>query len=133
MKRSTKVVLAIGGIFIGVLAAEQVFLSRLQYSVIHDDVRLDAFLKSLHYPIWVEPGFGFCRFGGSKWSYTYQLCVYSQTSLGCPLDSYYVQYLGPQSKFHLLTKDYHDSELMFRRLIVTIDARGNICSDRRND
>lgn len=88
MKGSIKVLVAIGEILFGAFAAERVFLSRLQYSVIHDDSRLDGFLKSLHYPIWVEPGFGFCRFGGSSWGYTYQFCLSSVViPRGCPSET----------------------------------------------
>lgn len=131
MKMAAKAVIAIGGIIFGAFAAEKVFLARLEYSVIHDDARLNAFLKSLNYPIWVEPSLGFCRIGGSSWGYEYQLCVYSSTAATCPMDSYLLQYLGPQSMFSILSRVYHDEELVFRIPIFNIDRLGNICRDKR--
>ncbi len=129
MKRATKVFIAIGGIFLGTYVAEQVFLSRLEYSVIHDDARLDGFLKSLPYPIWVEPGYGFCRFGGTRLGYTYQFCLaYRGNPLGCPSGTVTLEYLGPQGKFSLVSDAYHDSETVFRREILSFDRDGNICS-----
>ncbi len=132
MKSLTKALVAIGGIFLGAIISEQVFLSRLENSVIHDDARLEAFLKSLHHPIYVEPSFGFCRFGGSKWGYTYQLCVYSgASSKDCPLDSYIIQYLAPQGWFSVISKGYHDLELVFRQPIFAVDKNGAMCFDPR--
>lgn len=129
MKRSIKVFVAIGGVFFATLAAEKVFLSRLEYSVIHDDARLDAFLKSLHYPISIEPGEGFCRAGGSSWVYTYQLCLSSRGNpIGCAPGSLTLEYLGPQGKISIISNDYHDTETPFRFAILNIDRDGSISS-----
>ncbi|MEO8245279.1 MAG: hypothetical protein ABI832_23655 [bacterium] len=114
------------------IADERVFLARLQDEVIHDNARLTAFLATLHKPIYVEPGFGFCRFGGERWGYVYQLCVSSRGNPpGCPFGSFTVEYLGPQSRLSILNKDYHDGETMFRYAIIHIDKDGKVCSDIR--
>lgn len=129
MRKRTIVLLALAGIFVGAVVAERVFLARLEDSVIHDDERLDAFLRSLHYPISIEPSFGFCRPGGVSWGYEYQLCVYSDYNPpGCPIDSLTLQYLGPMSKFSILSKEYHDSELVFRVPILNMETDGTVCS-----
>lgn len=134
MKTRIVALLALAGIAGGAITAEQIFLSRLEHSVIHDDARIQAFLKSLHYPIWVQPGFGFCRPGGSSWGYEYQLCIFQiGTPPECPRPAYTLQYLGPQSTFALISRDYHDDELMFRVRIFDIDKFGLVCRDKRGE
>ena len=131
MKTSSKILIALGGLFLGAVAGERIFLSNLQDEIIHDDAKIKSFLGRLSYPIQMKPSFGFCRIGRSRWGYTYQLCVYSATSASCPLDSYRVQYLGPQSHISLISKEYYEMELQFRVPILTIDKDGVICRDAR--
>lgn len=132
MKLWTKVLVGAVVLIVAAISAERVFLARLQNEVIHDDELLSAFLATLHKPIYVEPGFGFCRFGGERWGYVYQLCVFqSGTPPSCPPPSYTIQYLGPQSRLAMVSKAYHDGELVFRRSIFEIDRLGNVCLDER--
>lgn len=129
MKTKSRILFALVGLFVGAIVAEQLFLAHLQYSVIHDNARLRAFLKSHHYPILVEPGFGFCRVRGTSWGYTYQLCLSSRGNPpGCTFGSLTLEYLGPQGRLSVIPKDYHDRETPFRIAILNIDRDGNICS-----
>lgn len=133
MKLWTKFLVGAVGLTAVAISAERVFLARLQDEVIHDDERLSAFLATLHKPIYVEPGFGFCRFGGERWGYVYQLCVYfGATSKECPMPSYIVQYLGPRAWFSVWSDGYYNTELVFRHPIYAIDADGKVCFDPRN-
>ena len=129
MRKIGIALLVLGVILVGAIATERVFLSRLEYSVIHDDARLAEFLKSLHYPMTIQSGRGFCRIGGTRLGYTYKFCLaYRGNPLGCPSGTVTLEYLGPQGRLSMFSDSYHDSETVFRREILSFDRDGNICS-----
>lgn len=116
----------------GSILAESAFLERLREKVVLDKDRVEKLLNVLEIPKDLRPNFDVCRFWGSEAGYDYQYCLYSGANPpGCPMGSLTLQYLGPTGFFDIVSKRYHDSELMYRVSILNIDTDGKICYDFR--
>jgi hypothetical protein len=132
MKKRVAFIFSFAILVAGAVAAENAFLNKLRDRVLLDEDRLKKLLNGLEVPRDLRPNFDVCHFWGEEAGYDYSYCLYSGANPpGCPMGSLTLQYLGPAGYFDIVSKEYHESELMYRVSIVNIDTDGKICYDFR--